>query len=49
MLTPSDLDQQRHGATLIDLQDFPVLRAQQDVAVTQSDGSDGRVVLQQQP
>lgn len=43
-----DLNQKRHGAALIDLQDFSVLCPQQDVTVTQSDGSDGRVVLQQQ-
>lgn len=44
----SDLNQQRHRSTLVDLQDFSVLGSQQDVTVTQSDGSDGRVVLQQQ-
>lgn len=43
------LHQQRHGAALIDLQDLSVLGSQQDVTVAQRDGSDGRVVLQQQP
>lgn len=44
----SDLNQQRHGSALVDLEDFSVLCSQQDVTVTQSDGSDRRVVLQQQ-
>ena len=44
----SDLNQQCHGSALVDLQDLSVLCPQQDVTVTQSDGSDGRIVLQQQ-
>ncbi len=48
MFDPSDLHQQRHRSTLVDLQDFSVLGSQQDVTVTQRDGSDRRVVLQQQ-
>lgn len=44
----SDLHQQRHGSTLVDFQDFPVLGAQQNMAVAQGDGPDGRVVLQEE-
>lgn len=47
-LCVSDLHQQRHGSALVDLQDFSVLGAQQDVAVAQGDGPDGRVVLQEE-
>lgn len=46
--TPTHLHQQRHESALVDLQNLSVLGAQQDVAVTQRDGSDGRVVLQQE-
>lgn len=44
----SHLDQDTHGAALVDLQDLSVLGPQEDVTVSQRDGSDGRVVLQKQ-
>ena len=44
----TDLHQQGHRSGLVDLQNFSVFGSHQDVTVTQSDGSDGRVVLQQQ-
>lgn len=48
MVLVSDLNQHRHQAALVNLQDLSIFGSQQDMTMAQCDGSDGRVILQKQ-
>lgn len=48
MVLVSDLNQHRHQAALVNLQDLSIFGSKQDMTMAQCDGSDGRVILQKQ-